>query len=317
MHLLCLSTNPLLHAELTEQLAAFGEAVSLSFADPKKADPALLAEAEWVVCTHLTTEQRAAMPRLRVVQITSAGVDGKLFPELFDNDVTVVTGSDVHAIACAEHVLALMLAFARGLPPSFAAQKEHRWGIATPPFQLEGKTVGIVGAGQIGQAIATRCKAFDMNTIGLRRDPSQPSPGFDVILPHLLYHELVLRSNFIVLALPLTPSTRWFFGEDEIEIMQKGTYLFNIGRGGLIDERYVLTALKNKWLAGAGLDVFEDEPLPSDSPWWDLDNVIVTPHIGGQTDTVVPRLAKLVAEQVRRGLAGEPLKNIVDPELGY
>ena len=317
MRLLCLSTISLLQTELTEQLIAFGEAVSLAFTDPKNPDPTLLAEAEWVVCTHLTPEQRAAMRRLQVIQITSAGVDGKLFPELFFDNVTVVTGSDVHAIACAEHVLALMLAFARGLPPSFAAQKERHWGITKPPFQLEGKTVGIVGAGQIGQAIATRCKAFDMNTIGLRRDPSQPSPGFDVVLPHLQYHELVLRANFIVLALPLTPATRWFFGEDEIEIVQKETYLFNIGRGGLIDERSVLTALKNKWLAGAGLDVFDDEPLPPDSPWWDLDNVIITPHIGGQTDTVVPRLARLVAEQVRRGLAGEPLKNIVDPELGY
>jgi len=317
MRLLCLSANPLLHTELSDQLTPFGDAVSLTATDPKAPDPALLEQAEWVVCTHLTPEQRAAMPNLKVVQITSAGVDGKLFPELFSGGVTVTTGSDVHAVACAEHVMALMLGIARRIGPSVLAQKEHHWGVPQPCFQLQGKTVGIVGAGQIGQAIAARCKAFEMNTIGLRRDPSQPSPGFDVVLPHLQYHELVLRSNFIVLALPLTPSTRWFFGEDEIEIVQKGTYLFNIGRGGLIDERYVYKALKNKWLAGAGLDVFDDEPLPPDSPWWDLDNVLITPHIGGQTDTLVPRLAALVAEQVRRSLVGDPLKNVVDPELGY
>ena len=314
MHVLCLSTNQKLRDALTEEL---GESVVLHFCDPKDPDAQALAEAELVVTAKLEPEILARLPKLKVVQITSAGVDGKLYPELFNNGVQVVTGSDVHASACAEHVLALMLAVARQIPASVLAQKEKHWGIASPGFQLEGKTVGIVGAGQIGQGIATRCKAFGMNTIGLRRNPELPAEGFDVVLPHLQYHELVLRSNMIVLALPLTPSTRWFFGEDEIEIIQKGSYLFNIGRGGLIDEKYVWKALKNKWLAGAGLDVFEDEPLPPSSPWWELDNVVITPHIGGVTDTLAERLAVLVVEQVRRMQAGEPLKNLVNSELGY
>lgn len=314
MHVLCLSTNQKLRDALTE---ALGESVVLHFCDPKDPDTQALAEAELVVTAKLEPELLPRLPRLKVVQITSAGVDGKLYPEIFAGGVQVVTGSDVHASACAEHVLALMLAVARQIPASVLAQKEKHWGIDSSGFQLEGKTVGIVGAGQIGQGIATRCKAFGMNTIGLRRNPELPAEGFDVVLPHLQYHELILRSNMVVLALPLTPSTRWFFGEDEIKIIQKGSYLFNIGRGGLIDEKYVWKALKNKWLAGAGLDVFEDEPLPPDSPWWELDNVVITPHIGGVTDTMSERLAALVAEQVRRMQAGEPLKNLVDPELGY
>ena len=314
MHILCLSTNQKLRDALTEEL---GESVVLHFCDPKDPDPQALAEAELVVTAKLEPDLLPRLPKLKVVQITSAGVDGKLYPEIFTNGVQVVTGSDVHASACAEHVLALMLAVARQIPASVLAQKEKHWGIPTSGFQLEGKTVGIVGAGQIGQGIATRCKAFGMNTIGLRRNPELPAEGFDVVLPHLQYHELILRSNMVVLALPLTPATRWFFGEDEIEIIQKGSYLFNIGRGGLIDEKYVWKALKNKWLAGAGLDVFEDEPLPENSPWWELDNVVITPHIGGVTDTLAERLAALVAEQVRRMQAGEPLKNLVSPELGY
>ena len=314
MHVLCLSTNQKLRDALTE---ALGESVVLHFCDPEAPDAQALAEAELVVTAKLEPELLPRLPKLKVVQITSAGVDGKLYQEIFANGVQVVTGSDVHASACAEHVLALMLAVARQIPASVLAQKEKHWGVPSSGFQLEGKTVGIVGAGQIGQGIATRCKAFGMNTIGLRRNPELPAEGFDVVLPHLQYHELVLRSNMIVLALPLTPSTRWFFGEDEIEIIQKGSYLFNIGRGGLIDEKYVWKALKNKWLAGAGLDVFEDEPLPENSPWWELDNVVITPHIGGVTDTMSERLAALVAEQVRRMQAGEPLKNRVDPELGY
>ncbi|WP_395144396.1 D-2-hydroxyacid dehydrogenase [Armatimonas sp.] len=314
MHVLCLSTSTKLREALTE---ALGESVILHFSDSKAPDEKALAESELVVTAKLEPELLGLLPKLKVVQITSAGVDGKLYPELFTGGVQVVTGSDVHASACAEHVLAMMLAVARQIPASVLAQEEKHWGISPPLFQLEGKTVGIVGAGQIGQGIATRCKAFGMNTIGLRRNPELPSEGFDVVLPHLQYHELVLRSNMIVLALPLTPSTRWFFGEDEIEIVQRGTYLFNIGRGGLLDEKYVWKALKNKWLAGAGLDVFEDEPLPPNSPWWELDNVLITPHTGGQTDTVAERLAALVAEQVRRMQAGEPLKNTVNPELGY
>uniref|UniRef100_UPI00286A84E8 NAD(P)-dependent oxidoreductase n=1 Tax=Armatimonas sp. TaxID=1872638 RepID=UPI00286A84E8 len=252
MHVLCLSTNQKLRDALTEEL---GESVVLHFCDPKDPDTQALAEAELVVTAKLEPEILARLPKLKVVQITSAGVDGKLYPGLFNNGVQVVTGSDVHASACAEHVLALMLAVARQIPASVLAQKEKHWGIASSGFQLEGKTVGIVGAGHIGQGIATRCKAFGMNTIGLRRNPELPAEGFDVVLSHLQYHELIVRANIVVLALPLTPSTRWFFGEDEIEIIQKGSYLFNIGRGGLIDEKYVWTALKNKWLAGAGLDV--------------------------------------------------------------
>lgn len=314
MHVLCLSTNLRLREALTEALS---ETATLQFCDPKAPDARALAEAELVVTARLEPALRAQLPRLKVVQITSAGVDGKLYPELFAEGVQVVTGSDVHASACAEHVLALMLAVARRIGESVRAQGQRHWGIPTPAFQLEGKTVGIVGAGQIGQGIATRCKAFGMTTIGLRRNPELPAEGFDIVLPHLQYHELILRSNMVVLALPLTPSTRWFFGEDEIEIIQKGSYLFNIGRGGLIDERYVWKALKNRWLAGAGLDVFEDEPLPENSPWWQLDNVVLTPHIGGQTDTLEVRLAALVAEQVRRFQAGEPLKNVVSQEFGY
>jgi phosphoglycerate dehydrogenase-like enzyme len=261
------------------------------------------------------------MPALRLAQFWSAGVDGRLYPELFAGGVTVATGSGIHAASCSEHVLAMMLAFARGLPPSFAAQQRRDWSarraISDGMFELEGKTVGIVGAGVIGQAIGKRCQAFGMRTVGTKRDTSEPVEGIDVLLPHLQYHELILESNFIVLALPLTPSTRMIFGEDEIEIVHKGTYLFNIGRGGLIDERWVAKALQNKWLAGAGLDVFVDEPLPPSSPFWSLDNCIVTPHVGGVTPAYWPRFGRLVAEQVRRLRAGEPLKNVVDKDLGY
>lgn len=321
MHLLCLSNDPALQTALTEALAPLGDAVvSLEMANPKTLTDSQLAAADGVLCGHLTPEQRAKMPRLRWIQFWSAGVDDKLFPGIFEGGVTVCTGSGIHAESGANHVLAMLLAFARGMPQAYRQQAQRRWdraSVVSEQFELEGKTAGILGTGAIGQSIGRRCQALGMRTLGVRRHADRPAPGFDLLLPHLQYHEMILESNFLILALPLTPSTRWIFGEDEVEIVRKGTYLFNVGRGGLVDERYVFTALKNRWLAGAGLDVFEEEPLPPDSPWWELDNVIITPHAGGNTPEYWPRLGRLVAEQVERHRRGEPFANRVDPELGY
>jgi phosphoglycerate dehydrogenase-like enzyme len=317
MNIVCFSQDTELRTALEATLADG----TVTFVDPADPDPTALATAEIALCGGLSGARRAQMPRLKLVQFWSAGVDGKLFPALFDGGAAVATGAGIHVDSCANHVLAMLLAFARGLPQAFAAQKERRWdraAVSTPQFELDGKTMGIVGTGAIGQAIAQRAKALGMTTIGVRRHADRPIPdGFDHVLPHLQYHEMIVRANVVVLALPLTQGTRWIFGEDEIEVIPKGAYLFNIGRGGLIDERYVLQALQNRWLAGAGLDVFDDEPLPPDSPWWDLDNVLITPHVGGNTPAYWPRFARLVAAQIERLESGEAPLNRVDPALGY
>ena len=320
LRLVCLSDDAALRAALEDELSPLGDTVSLAFANRENAE-SVLENADGVLCGRLPEDLRRAAPKLRWVQFWSAGVDKSLYPALWENECIVTNGSGIHAASCSEHILSLMLAFARGLPQSFEAQKAHDWSardaISKTMFELEGKTVGIVGAGVIGQAIGVRCQAFGMRTVGTKRDTSEKVQGIDVLLSHLQYHDLILASDFIVLALPLTSSTRWAFGEDEIEILRKGTYLFNIGRGGLIDETHVLRALQNKWLAGAGLDVFEDEPLPPSSPFWDLPNCIVTPHVGGNTPAYWPRFARLVRAQTERLLKSEPLQNIVDRHLGY
>jgi phosphoglycerate dehydrogenase-like enzyme len=322
LRLVCLSTDTSLQSALEESLARFGDRVTFAMADPKAANVGdTLTDADVVLCGYLPPALRTLSPKLRLIQFWSAGVDGRLYPELFADGCQVATGSGIHAAACSEHVLAMMLAFARGLPQSFAAQQRKDWAarreISDSFFELEGKTVGIVGAGVIGQAIGTRCQAFGMRTVGTRRDTSQSTRGIDVLLSHLQYHDLILESDFIVLALPLTSSTQMIFGEDEIEIVRKGAYLFNIGRGGLVDEAWLIKALQKRWLAGAGLDVFAEEPLPPDSPFWELPNVIVTPHVGGVTPRYWPRFAQLVREQAERLLAGLPLENRVDKDLGY
>lgn len=321
LKLVCLSEEPTLQSALSETLATFGDSVSLTFCSPKSTSADVLSAADGVLCGSLPKELRAQISNLRWVQFWSAGVDHQLYPELFQGGVVATTGSGIHAASASEHVLSMMLAFARGLPTAFAAQQVHDWSarslIAESIFELDGKTVGIVGAGTIGQAVGMRCKAFGMRTIGTRRDTSLPTEGIDVLLSHLQYHDLILESDFIVLALPLTAGTRMMFGEDEIEIVRKGAYLFNIGRGGLVDEVWLLRALQNRWLAGAGLDVFNDEPLPANSPFWSLPNCLITPHVGGITPSYWPRFAKLVAAQVGRFLSDQPLRNRVDPDLGY
>jgi phosphoglycerate dehydrogenase-like enzyme len=327
LNLLCLDTDNSVLDPIRDAFAQseFADAVRIGLTDPSTPDTDKLARADAIICGSLSPEIRRQAPRLRWVQFWSAGVDGRLYPELFESPekqpVSVATGSGIHAAACSEHVLSLMLAFARGLPQSFQAQQEKNWdartAIGKAIFELEGKTVGIVGAGQIGQAIGLRCQAFGMRTVGTRRDPSKPTQGIDILLSHLQYHDLVLSSDMIVLALPLTSGTQMLFGEDEIEILRKGTYLFNIGRGGLIDEKWVIRALEKGWLAGAGLDVFADEPLPPSSPFWTLPNCIVTPHTGGNTPLYWPRFARLVVRQASHLLQGEPLENRVDRDLGY
>ena len=319
IEIVCLSDERARIDALEQSLFPFAGRLRLTITDPTHPDPAALARADVLVCGHLSPESQARAKRARWIQFWTAGPDELRYTALFDDDVQVTGAPGLHAVPCAEHVLALMLAFARGRPQAFARQQQHTWDRdEIPPslFELDDKTVGIVGAGAVGQAVGMRCRAFGMKTVGIRRDVSRPTPGIDTLLPHLRYHDLILASDFVVLALPLTAETRMMFGEDEVEIMKKGAYLINIGRGGLVDERWLLKALENRWIAGAGLDVFEDEPLPPDSPFWSLPNCIITPRVGGATPHNPHRFARFLAEQIERWLRGEPLFGILERSPG-
>jgi len=326
LRLVCLSTEAVLLTALNDALpqAPGGPcAIRLDVTDPAAPDADLLARADGILCDTLPDAVRVAAPNVRWIQLwQSDGEDAAALARAGAGRVAVCTASGVHASACAEHVLALLLAFARGLPAAFAVRQNRDWHAARTQilpalFDLEGKTVGIVGAGAVGQAVGARCQAFGMRTVGVRRDVTRPTPGVDMLLPHLRYHDLILASDIVVLALPLSPDTRLMFGEDELEIMKKSAHVINVGRGGLVDETWLGRALRNRWIAGAGLDVFADEPLPPHSPFWDLPNCILTPHVAGQSPLFWPRFARFAAAQAERLLRGEPLHNRVDPRRGY
>ncbi len=258
---------------------------------------------------------------LRWYQQWAAGADWLLrHPEAADLDFVLTSASGVHPIQITEHIFAMLLAFARRLCRAVRAQERHewirhnRWGDI---FELYGKTMVLVGVGAIGARVAEVATAFGMHVLGVRRNPQQSAPEVAAMFaPHQLL-EVLPEADFVVLTIPLTHETRGMIGERELRAMKPTAYLINIGRGGLVDEGALIRALREGWIAGAGLDVFETEPLPQDSPLWDMENVIITPHYAGLTPHYHERAMAIFLDNLRRYMAGEPLRNVVDKRLGY
>jgi len=223
----------------------------------------------------------------------------------------------------AEHTIGVMLAFARQLHHARDAQQGRRWSqreqwAAEPGFAaLAGSTLGVVGFGHIGRAIGEKGRALGMHVLAVRRTPAaNPEPaheqwGLDR-LP-----ELLERSDWVALAAPHTRESAGLIGAAQFARMKPGARLVNVGRGALVDEDALVAALRSGRLAGAALDVMRDEPLPADSPLWDLPEVIVTPHVSGLGPRYWERVADVFAANLRRWLAGEPLHGVVDKRAGY
>ena len=253
--------------------------------------------------------------RLRWVHALGAGVEN-LCQDVAGTDI-VVTNNHIHGDAIADHVFAFVLAHTRHLRAALERQAAHRWVhdelVGTV---LAGQTMGILGLGTIGGQVARRAVAFGMRVLGTKRRP-QPIPGVDrVVSPEEI--DVVLReANVLVIALPLTPATRGIVGARELALLPEGAFLVNIGRGGLVDEEALVAALRGGRLDGAGLDVFEHEPLPSDSPLWTAPGLIVTPHVSGDFPGYLDRMVSIFCENLHRYLAGQPLRSVVDPALGY
>ena len=257
-------------------------------------------------------------PNVRWLHTASAGVDHVLTPIVRAKPGLIVTDSGpAFEIAISEFVLAWMLMAARGLPALMANQREHRWE-GVPQRELAGATVGIVGLGPIGRGVAARAKAFGMKTLGLRRTDA-PCEGVDEVLtgPQGL-SRLLAESDYVVLAAALTGETRALIGADQLARMKPDAWLLNIARGAVVDEPALTAALQSGRLGGACLDVFAQEPLPPDSPLWDLPNVHVAPHdSSGGTAALRQRQADLFLDNLRRFARGEPLQGVVDAARGY
>ncbi|GAA1568430.1 MULTISPECIES: D-2-hydroxyacid dehydrogenase [Kribbella] len=265
------------------------------------------------VIGHLPGELLAKAPRLRWVHSPAAGVDADLTPEMLASPVVLTSSAGNGGISLAEHSMLLMMMLNRDVPRWLRAQAEHRWDHYRHG-ELAGRTVGIYGLGNSGLDLALKAKAFHMRVLGVRRRPDQPSPNVDVLCE---LDQLLAESDFVVVTTPRTPSTAGVFGRDAFARMKPSAYFVCISRGGIADDDALLQALRSGQIAGAGLDAHGVEPLPPDSPFWSLPNVVVTPHNGATSDGTLRRSEQIVADNLGRFARGEPLRNVVDKAAGY
>ncbi|HUS81886.1 MAG TPA: D-2-hydroxyacid dehydrogenase [Dehalococcoidia bacterium] len=279
----------------------------------------LMAGAEVLYGLIVSTEQArgilATAPNLRWFQSTSAGVDELIDAGFSERGVAVTTSSGVHATPIAEYALHLMLMFAKQAARSLKAQQERRWDRFTPA-ELKDATVGVVGLGQIGSEVARLAKGFGCRVLAMDRARTDAGPA-DELLPPSDLQRLLAESDYVVLSVPLSNETRRMIGEAELRAMRPSAVLINVCRGAVVDEEALVRALKEGRIAGAGLDVFEREPLPPESELWGMENVIISPHVSGANIHYFERAAPIFCENLRRYLDGHPLLNLILPERGY
>ncbi|MEW5989819.1 MAG: D-2-hydroxyacid dehydrogenase [Chloroflexota bacterium] len=272
----------------------------------------------------------ARAPRLVWVHSATSGVERALTPAARERGIVVTNARGVFTRPIAEHVLMLILAISRRLPQLLELQRERTWQ-PLEGVELRETTIGIVGYGSIGRAVASLAGAFGARVIALRRNADGPPPppveGSDdefpfqpeparIVGPDGL-HELLGASDVVVLAAPLTPETEGLIDDVALAAMRPDAWLINIARGRLVDERALLRALEEGTIGGAALDTFREEPLPATSPFYDLPNVIVTPHTSWSSARVLDRSIELFCDNLRRYATGRPLRNVVDPGAGY
>ena len=318
------AVSPRLH--ITQQTCHDADEVAAALKDHRSV--------EVLYTFHLPPDALELAPEIRWLQLHSAGANHILDHPIMQGDVDITTVSGIHATPIAEYAFASILAHRWRVPLWTHCQRERewpegRWKLYARP-ELRGSTLGIIGYGSIGREVGRLGHAFGMRVLALRRSAGPSERGYAVentgdpegAIPERFYpagalHEMLAECDYVVVALPLTPATLGFLGERELRAMKPTAYLVNIARGPIIDEGAVVRALREEWIAGAGLDVFEQEPLPDDSPLWDLENALISPHIAGFTPRYDERAATLFARNLARYLEGERLLNLVDKSAGY
>jgi phosphoglycerate dehydrogenase-like enzyme len=275
-----------------------------------------------VIYARPTPEFLAAAPKLRWIQSPSAGVDFLMnFPELVESDIPLTNTRGAHGPSIAEHVFALLLSLTRIIPSCLKWQADRHWHRDQETYRLPreimGGTMGIIGYGAIGRNVAKRAVAFDMNVLAVDAVATDGAGYCDEVWATERLQDLLAASDVVVVAAPYTKQTHHLLGPAEIAAMKKDAYLIVVSRGGIVDEDALAAAMKSGHLAGAGIDVAEREPLPADSPLWDLPNIIITPHLAGSSYQKERRCVEVLRENLLRFGRGEPLINVVDKRAGF
>ena len=290
--------------------------------DYKRVDEEIV-NAEIVIAWSVRPEQITAAKSLRWIHSPAAAVHQLIFPELVNNDIILTNAREVHGTVVAEHVIALIFALAKKIPGSVRLQEKHVWGQQLLWDELPrvrevaGATLGMIGLGSIGRPVVKSAKALGMRVIAVREHPEKGSEGADAVFGAVQIDEVFRQADYIVLAAPVTASTKAIANAERLAFMKRDACLINVGRGQLVDEPALAAALREKRIGGAALDVFPKEPLAADSPLWDVPNLLITPHTAALTDKLWERHYALFSENLRRYLSGKPLLSAVDKRKGY
>lgn len=262
-----------------------------------------------------------AADHLRWLHCPGTGID-KLteIPEVVDSDVVLTNARGPHTAPMADHVMALCLAFAHRTHEMLADQRAHVWDTRKydrAQVEMEGATMGILALGGIGQAVARRASGFGMDVYAVDKKPFSAPPGVREVWGMERLDELLRMSDWFVVTAPYTQDSKGMIGARELALMKPTAHLIIISRGGIVDEDALYDTLENGRIAGAGIDAFEVEPLPEDSPWWDLENIIISPHASALTVEMWEGRRRIFKENLRRFLANEPFLYVCDKTAGF
>ena len=283
-----------------------------------------ISDAEIVVSWTLRPNQFTAANKLRWIHSPAAAVHQLMFPELIESEVILTNGSEVHGATVAEHAIALIFALAKKLPLAMRCQEQRVWGqnqvweSRPQPREVAGATLGLIGLGSIGTEVAKRASAIGMRVIAVRNRVEAEKPdNVEQVYASSQIDLMLSQSDYVVIAAPLTSSTAGMINAERLASMKPDGYLINVSRGQLVDESALAEALHSGKIAGAALDVFEKEPLPPESPLWDLPNLLITPHIAGFSEKLWDKHYAFFTENLRRYLNHQPLIATVDKDKGY
>lgn len=240
-----------------------------------------------------------------------------LTPKIIKSKIIVSNSSGIHAVPIAEHVLGIMLIFTRRFYNSFKMQQKKIWKKDPQVSELRGKTVLVVGLGNIGKENARLAHCLGANVIAVKQDTRDKQKYVSEIYSSKNLDKALSKADFVIISLPLTPRTKHLFNLEKFKLMKKSAVIMNIGRGGLINEKELIEALDKKIIAGAGLDVTEEEPLPEKSRLWEMENVIITPHHSGWSEKYMDRAIDLFRINLKAYFQDKKIPNLVDKKLGY
>ncbi|MCC6168224.1 MAG: D-2-hydroxyacid dehydrogenase [Caldilineaceae bacterium] len=307
---------PALPADAIADLRGVAGDAEIANAQDEAEARAAIVDADGMIGT-ITPDLLGRATRLRWLQTPIAGLEHYMFPALVEAGLTLTNMAGIYSDQIADQALAYILMFARGMHLYLRRQLQHNWQTGAPVVHLADQTLGILGLGGIGTEVARRGHALGMRVVAVEPRPRPNQPFVDELWGQDRLDDLLAAADFLVLCVPHTPETVKLIRAAQLQRMKRTAYLINISRGVVVDLADLTAALQNGVIAGAGLDVYEVEPLPADHPLWDQENAILTPHVAAASPHVAPRRQAVFKENLRRFLAGEPLRNVVDKRLWY